>query len=54
MRQTVRMAIHACLNVCATHWKKSPTLSLTTSAVMIAASRIAVPVARGWKAHTAA
>ena len=54
MRQTVRMAIHACLIVRTTHWKKSPTLSLTTIAVMIAESRIAVPVARGWKVHTAA
>ena len=48
------MAIHACLNVRATHWKKSPTLSLTAIAVIMAESRIAVPVARGWKVQTAA
>ena len=54
MRQTVITASHACRIVWPTQAKKPEGLILTTAAVMIAERRIAVPVARGWNAQTAA
>ena len=54
MRHTVRTASQAWAIVVRTQRKKSATPIPTTAAVMMADRRIAVPVASGWNAHTAA
>ena len=45
---TVRIAIRLCLQVVPTASKNCPGPTPTSAAVMIAESRIAVPVASGW------
>ena len=54
MSITVTTASQAWRTVCATQPKNAPGGSLTTSAVMMAASRIAVPVPSSWNAQSAA
>src|ERR1700722_11337278 len=53
MVATVRMAMRVWTHVSTMAAPNSRTLSFTISAVMMAATRIAVPVASGWKSHTA-
>jgi hypothetical protein len=54
IRATVRMAMRLCFQVAAIAERKSRAESLTIAAVMSAETRIAVPVASGWKPHFAA
>ena len=54
MQATVMTASQACRSVCATQAKNPATVSRKMIAVTMAATRIAVPVASGWKPQTAA
>ena len=54
MVATVRIAMRVCTHVSAIALPNSRALRPTTKVVMIAATRIAVPVASGWKSQIAA